>query len=86
MKLFKLSVKEVGYDEYDSCVVVAEDENAVRAMLKDSNSDSKWEGSKSLFVNGEDAGVWFYNHQGEILIEEVDLTKPALVCASFNAG
>lgn len=86
MKLFTLSVKEVDYDEYDSCVVVAEDENAVRAMLRDFNSDSKWEGSKNLFVNGEDTGVRFYNHQGEILIEEVDLTKPALVCASFNAG
>lgn len=86
MKLFKLSVKEVDWDEYDSCVVVAEDENAVRAMLKEHNPESKWEGSKSLFVNGEDTGVWLYNHQGEILIEEVDLTKPALVCVSFNAG
>lgn len=86
MKLFKLSVKKVDYDEFDSCVVVAEDENAVRAMLKKFNADSYWEGTKQLFINGEDTNIFFYDHQGEIFIEEVDLTKPSLVCASFNAG
>lgn len=83
MKLFKLSVKKANRSEYNSCVVVAEDKNAVRAMLRYYCPNSKW---KHLYVDEKETNVFFYDHQGEITIEEVDLTKPALVCASFNAG
>lgn len=83
MKLFKLSVNKVDYDECSFCVVVAEDEAAVKTMLK----ESRWpdgDGVKKLCIDGKETGVSFCNHQGEILVEEVDLTRPSLVCAAFN--
>ena len=89
MKVFKVSVAKVNYDQFDSCVVVAESAEAVRAMFKQVDNPESWAGSRELCLPGEDpqdAAVWFYNSQGEITIEEVDLTQTALICASFNAG
>lgn len=82
MKTFLLWVENVDYDEYDSCVIVAEDEAQVRAMMR--HSDESY-CPHTTIGEGENC-VFFGDHQGEIHIKEVDMTRPHVVCASFNAG
>ena len=64
MKVYHVWVDKCGYDEYDACVVVAQNEDNARAMARDN----------------------FYEWQGEICVEEVDLTDEYVVLWSFNAG
>lgn len=79
MKVFKIWVDKVGWDEYDAAVVVADSEESIR---------SKFEHVKDSGVSysDNDDSFFFYKWQGEIHIEEVDLTKEAVICTSYNAG
>lgn len=79
MKVFRVYVEDCGWDEYDSAVIVAESEESVR----NSFVINKY-GERDCILDGCD--LWFNESQGEIHIEEIDMTKPAVICASFNAG
>lgn len=73
MKVYKVWVDCFYYDEYDSCVIVAENEDKVKEILKQPY------GTYHNYCE-------FDSDQGEIHIKEVDLTKEDIICSSFNAG
>lgn len=78
MKLYKLTQDtHAGYDTYDSCVVVAENEDEAR-LIRPCWSD--WDDISSSWANNPE----------EVAVEEIGTTdkfdKPQVICASFNAG
>lgn len=93
MKVFRVYVKQWDYDTYDSMVVVAESEEEVRNKFIHEESyppnhyhmryaDEYFD----FWTSSEGRNVIFGDDQGEIFIEEVDLSRPQVLCASFNAG
>ena len=82
MKVFKVSAESFGYDEYDSCIVVAESEDAVRKMIK----EEVRLGRVACLLRGDRVSCRFESDQGKISIEEIDLTKQDVILASYNAG
>lgn len=70
MKVYLVYADDWDYDDYDSIVVVAENEDNALAM------------ANSGYFNDS----FFKNHQGEIHVKEVDLTTEHIVLTSFNAG
>lgn len=82
MKVFKVWVDKVHYDEYDACIVVADSVEAVRAMMVRDESEPLY----PQYNSWEIEYVAFYDRQGEIHIDEIDMTKPGVVLSSFNAG
>lgn len=82
MKVFKVSAESFGYDEYDSCIVVAESKDAVRKMIK----EEVRLGRVTRLLRGDRTSCMFDSGQGKIVIEEVDLTKQDVILASYNAG
>ncbi len=79
MKIFKLSQRiNNGYDTYDSCVVVAKDENEARLIRPDGND---W---KADYYNS------WANMPEEVIVEEIGTTRKQfeypIICASFNPG
>lgn len=84
MKVFRVWVDDFADREYDSFVVVAESEEQIRNKFKDNeNYQCRYE-----YRLGEEL-VTFTGRQAKTLedihIEEVDLTKESIVCASYNA-
>jgi hypothetical protein len=71
MKLYYVYADDYDYDDFDSVVVVAENEDRALEMI----NNGGWSGEG-----------YFREHQGEIHIEEVDLTVEHIVLESFNAG
>lgn len=67
MKIYHVYVGKCDYNTYDGLVVVAENENRALEMVK----------------TGYYGKSYFYDWQGEIYIEEVDLTKEHIVLRSF---
>lgn len=70
MKVYYVYVNDWDYDDFDAIVVVAE------------NEDRAFEIASSNYYDH----CYFKEHQGEIRVEEVDLTKEHVVLESFNAG
>ena len=70
MKVYRVYVDKYWYDEFDTIVVVAE--SADRAL--------------EITKNGRSGCGYFKAHQGEVHVEEVDLTTEHIVLESFNAG
>ena len=86
MKVFKVWVDECDYDNYDSFVCVANSEDEIRNCI----SLNQY-GGRVITMDGNEAYenyITFYDFQGEIHIEEVNLNvdKPYIVCSSYNAG
>lgn len=71
MKIYHVYVDDWDYDDYDAIVVVAENEDRAFEIANGSNCYDR---------------CYFKEHQGEIRVEEVDLTKEHIVLESFNAG
>ena len=86
MKVFKVWVDKCDYDTYDSFVCVANSEDEIRNHI---SVDEYNEHVVDMSGNDDyEDSVWFYDFQGEIHIEEVNLNvdKPYIVCSSYNAG
>ena len=86
MKVFKVWVDKCDYDTYDSFVCVANSEDEIRNCISIDEYNER-----VIDMSGNDDyedSVWFQDFQGEIHIEEVNLNvdKPYIVCASYNAG
>ena len=86
MKVFKVWVDKCDYDNYDSFVCVANSEDEIRNCI----SLNQY-GGRVITMDGNEAYenyITFYDFQGEIHIEEVNLNvdKPYIVCSSYNAG
>ena len=73
MKAYLLARTErIGYDEYDSFVVVAESPEAARQLVADSK-----------MVGDEGADTWL---APVVEVTEIPLDKAAIILGSFNAG
>lgn len=85
MKVFKVWADRYTYDDYDSFVIVA---NSKEEILEHLRPEGSWRRSFCFGEFSEGQEVWFGESQGEIHIEEVNLNveKPYIVCASYNAG
>lgn len=71
MKVFKVKNEKYGYCDDIECIVVAESEDAIRnKFIKDGEEIV-------LSIDGRNFHNW---RQGEIIIEEVDLSKEAILC------
>lgn len=70
MKVYLVYADDYDYDDYDAIVVVAENKENALAMAN----------------SGSFGYSYFKKHQGEIHVEEVDLTTAHVVLESFNAG
>ena len=86
MKVFKVWVGKCDYDTYDSFVCVANSEDEIRSHI----SLNQY-GGRVITMDGNEAyenHITFYDFQGEIHIEEVNLNKdkPYIVCSSYIAG
>lgn len=86
MKLWLIKrIDHVGYDEYDSAVVVAETEDAAR-LIHPTGSAYLWNGTIWKDGNWSD-NVWA--DPATLKVQEVGIASPGItgvVCASFNAG
>lgn len=70
MKVYYVYVDDYSWDEYDAIVVVAENEDRALELAKHGNFEESY----------------FNKWQGEIHVEEVDLTTEHIILASYNAG
>lgn len=77
-KVYLVTVEEYGYDEFDSMVVIANDEQEAINLCKCED-----------YENVEDSWLadGFVKTQGKIIATEIDLTKNSqIILKSFNAG
>ena len=68
----------VDWDEYDSCVIIADNEEEVHRMIESDDIPNFNQSGKSYWDTGRDRRK----------VTEIDLNddKSCLVCSSFNAG
>lgn len=77
-KVYLVEVEKCGYDQYDSMVVIANNEQEAINLCKSENYESD---ASMLFVDG------FVKTQGKITATEIDLTKDSqIILKSFRAG
>lgn len=95
MKLFKIELDKVGYDDYDSCIIVAESKEQVEELCKrDFIEYEDWDMEqhfpKTLYDTKNVLSASFDIHNGQKwTITEVDINEikqPTIICSSFNAG
>ena len=70
MKVYVAYPEDFTWDDFNGLVIVAENEDRALEIVK----------------NGYYGCCYFKEHQGEIYIEEVDLTEECIVLESFHAG
>lgn len=75
-KIYLVTVEEYSYDEYDSMVVIANNEQEAIEMCKAKDYNTIW---------GYDG---FVRKQGKITAKEIDLNtnNSQIILTSFNAG
>ncbi len=76
-KIYLVEVEEWDYDQYDSMVVIADNEQEAIEMCKSKDYESD-------FLTG----VGFVKEQGKITAKEIDLNtnNSQIILTSFNAG
>lgn len=73
MKLYRVTRKgEVGWDEYDSFIVLAENEDEARRLAQTAAEEGEWQPPANAFTKGK--------------CDEVNLNEAGVVLGSFNAG
>ena len=95
MKLFKIELDNVGYDNYDSCIIVAESKEQVEELCKCNfvryeDWDMYGICPIALYDRGNILSESFEIHNGQKwTITEVDINeikRPTIICSSFCAG
>ena len=95
MKLFKIELDNVGYDDYDSCVIVAESKEQVEELCKcNFVKYEEWDTNRVcpiiLYDRRNVLSEYFnINNDQKWTIAEVDINEikqPTIICSSFNAG
>ena len=95
MKLFKIELDNVGYDDYDSCIIVAESKEQVEELCKHNfieyeDWDMEQHFPKASYDTKNVLSESFDIHNGQKwIITEVDINEikqPTIICSSFNAG
>lgn len=79
LKIYKLTQNaNSGYDTYDGCVVIAENEELARSMNPDPFESNRYSKFKT-WCQPKDVDVEFLGYAKEN-------ENPRIVCSSFNAG
>ncbi len=95
MKLFKIELDNVGYDDYDSCIIVAESKEQVEELcecnfVKYEEWDTEHHYPKLLCDFRNVLSASFDIHDGQKwTITEIDINEikqPTIICSDFNAG
>ena len=95
MKLFKIELDNVDYDDYDSCIIVAESKEQVEELCKcNFVKYEEWDTNRvhpiMLCDHRDVLSEHFTIHDGQKwTIAEVDINEikqPTIICSSFNAG
>lgn len=80
MKLWHVSVDELGYDEYDCFVVRAEDEKQAKRVIVDQHFPENRGGA--MFRDADNRKKWLEAEAEEIEMEG----EEGIISSSFNAG
>ena len=86
MKLFKIELSDVDYDDYDSCVIIAENKEQVEELCKRNFYDDRYHHS---LVKYDGDAMFNINSYQKWTIKEIninEITEPTIICSSFNAG
>ena len=95
MKLFKIELSDVGHDDYDSCIIVAESKEQVEELCRCNfveyeDWDTEHHCPKVLYDYRNVLSESFNIHNGQKwTITEVDINEieqPTIICSNFNAG
>lgn len=70
MKVYLVYPEKFTWDEFEGLVLVAENKDRALEMVE----------------TGYYGGCYFKEHQGEIGVEEIDLTEECIILESFFAG
>ena len=81
MNIYIVEATNVEYDDYDSIVVVAENEE--RAIKIATNKERTLELNDGRVVN---LSAYFRENQHPLTAKKIDLNKEDIIHASFNAG
>ena len=87
MKLFLIKRKtKVSYDEYDSCVIIAPDEETIHDMLSKERDENFWKKYFGGYESNQD--YWDYGKDDREIIEIdlIQIEKPMILISSYNAG
>lgn len=95
MKLFKIELDNVGYDDYSSCIIIAESKEQVEELckcnfVKYEDWDTECHCPKVLYDRRNRLSESFDIHNGQKwTITEVDVNaikQPTIICSDFCAG
>lgn len=95
MKLFKIELDNVGYDDYDSCIIVAESKEQVEELCEcNFVKYEEWDIYRIypivLYDCKNRLSESFNIHNGQKwTITEVDINEikqPTIICSNFCAG
>ena len=95
MKLFKIELDNVGYDDYDSCIIVAESKEQVEELCKcNFVKYEEWDTNRIYPIASYDCknrlSESFDIHNGQKwTITEIDVNEikqPTIICSNFCAG
>ena len=86
LKVFRVWADRWDWDQYDSFIIVDKDKESVLKQFETDSLGYRWWHGKVNTSDCTGAACVFGKDQGELHIEEIDLTAPALILGSFNAG
>lgn len=95
MKLFKIELDNVGYDNYESCIIIVESKEQVEELCKcNFVKYEDWDKYRikpiALYDRRNILSEPFDIHNGQKwTITEVDINEikqPTIICSNFNAG
>lgn len=87
LKVFRVWPDRYDYDQYDSFIIIGEDKESVLKQFETDKCGHLYRGPVNNPIFGRSEFCYFFEpNQGELHIEEIDLTAPALILGSFNAG
>lgn len=86
MKLFKVYVKKASCNEFTAGVVVAESADAIRAQFKKDCCGIRALDLPVIDItrDWDQIPLAFEDEQGEIFIEEIDLSKPRVLLKFYE--
>ena len=87
MKAFLITPAKAGLAQFEQSVVIAETEAQVRQIFRDHKeqwfADTYWK-FPSHPQSRHGCKLYYYENQGELKIEEIDLTQIGFVTGDFN--
>lgn len=87
LKVFRVWADRYDYDQYDSFIIVGKDKESVLKQFETDKCGHLYRGPVNNPIFGRSEFCYFFEpNQGELHIEEIDITTPALILGSYNAG